>query len=166
MIILTLALLIIINLVIQSTILPYMTIFGAAPNTALIIIVIISLLKGKYYGGFFGLALGLVQDIIFGTVIGVNALIYFLLGYTIGLIQSTLNIENKIIPVLCTALGTILYNLLYFLFMFFLARNIPMDVMVKKTFSIGIIYNSLLSIFVYNLFSKFFVVPSLKFGKR
>lgn len=166
MIIFTLALIIILNLVLQSTILPYITIFGFAPNTALIIIVVISLLRGRYYGGFFGLCLGLIQDIIFGTVVGVNALIYFILGYIIGLIQSSLNAENLIIPAICTGIGTIVYNSLYFLLMFFLSKNIPIDIMVKNILSIEILYNSILAIFIYKLFSKFFVVPSLKFGKR
>lgn len=70
---------IIINLILQSTILPYLDIMGVVPNTALVIVVIIALSKGKYYGGFFGLFIGLMQDIIFNITIGINGFIYFLL---------------------------------------------------------------------------------------
>lgn len=164
--IITLALIIIINIILQSTVLTYLSIFGFVPNTALIIVVSISLLRGKYYGGFFGLFVGLIQDIIFGSVIGVNSFIYFIIGYIIGSIQNTIDIENKIIPPICSAVSTIFYNLTYFLFMFFLSRNIPISVMLKNVFSLEILYNSILSIFIYKLFSKFFVVPSLKFGRR
>lgn len=166
MVILALSLIMIINLIIQSTILPYIPIFGYVPNTALVIIVVVALLKGKHYGGFFGLILGLIQDILFGTVVGVNGLIYFALGYTIGFIQTTLNVENSIIPAICSGLGTIIYNSLYFLLMFFLSRSIPMEVMIKNTFSIEILYNSILAVLIYKQFSKFFGVPSLRFGKR
>lgn len=160
------ALIIIVNIVLQSTILPYFNIFGIVPNTALVIVVTISLLRGKYYGSFFGLCTGVVQDILFGYAIGVNGLIYFLMGYMIGTIQKNLDTENKVIPVMCSALSTIFYNFSYFLLMFFLSRNIPIPIMLKNVFSLEILYNSILSIFIYKLFSRFFVVPSLKFKRR
>lgn len=69
---------IILNLVLQSTILPYFEIIGKVPNTGLIIVVIIALAKGRYYGGLFGMLIGLLQDMLFSTTIGVNAIIYFL----------------------------------------------------------------------------------------
>lgn len=161
-----LALTIVINIIIQSTILPYLSIFGIVPNTGLIIVVVISLLRGKYYGSFFGLCVGLVQDILYGHAIGVNGLIYFLMGYVIGTVQKNLDIENKIIPIICSAIGTIFYNFSYFLMMFFLSRNIPIPIMLKSVFSLEILYNSILSIFIYGILSKFFVIPSLKFRRR
>ena len=68
---------VIINLIIQSTLIPYFEILGVVPNTALIIVVVLALAKGKYYGGVFGLIIGLLQDIIFSVTIGVNGFIFF-----------------------------------------------------------------------------------------
>lgn len=163
---LTLIIIILINIVFQSSILPYLTLFGFMPNTGLVLIVIIALRQGKYYGGFFGLGLGLIQDILFGQAIGVNALIFFILGYTIGLIQDVLDIENIIIPILSSALGTIFYNFSFYIIMFFLSRDVPTEVMMKNVFSLEILYNVILAALVYKLFSKIFVIPSLRFGKR
>ena len=94
----TLLLILLINIVFQSSILPYFSLFGYTPNTGLVLVIIIALRKGKYYGGFFGLALGLIQDILFGQVLGINGLILFIIGYIIGLIQDSLDIENIVIP--------------------------------------------------------------------
>lgn len=156
---------IIVNLIIESTIISYIPILGYYPNTSLVILIIVSLLKGKYYGSFFGLFLGLIQDILFGRVVGVNAFVYFIIGYIIGLIKNSLNIENIAIPIISTSLGTIFYNLFYSLMIFFLSMDITTDIIVKKAFSLEILYNGILSIFIYRLFSKFFGDPSLEFRR-
>lgn len=166
MTILILVISIIVNLIIESTIISYIPILGYYPNTSLVIITIVALLKGKYYGAFFGLSLGIIQDILFGRVVGVNALIYFILGYIIGLIKNALNIENIAIPIIFTSLGTIFYNFLYSLMIFFLSMDITTDIIIKKVFSLEILYNGILSIFIYRLFSKFFGSPSLEFRRR
>lgn len=161
-----LALIILINIIFQSSILPYFTMLKYFPNTGLVLIILVALRKGKYYGAFFGLALGLIQDILFGQVIGVNALIYFLLGYIVGLIQRVVVVENIFIPILSSILATIYYNFSFYIMMFFLSRNIPRAIMIKNVFSIEILYNAIIASLLYKLFTKIFIIPSLSFGKR
>ncbi|HLR21979.1 MAG TPA: rod shape-determining protein MreD [Tissierellaceae bacterium] len=164
--IIILALTIILNIIIESTIIPYIPILGYVPNLALIIITVVALLKGKYYGAFFGLILGLLEDILFGKVVGVNALLYFLLGYTNGLVSNALNMDNLAIPVIATSFSTISYNLFYALMIFFLSMNINSSTVLKNVFSLEILYNGLLSIFLYKMFSGFLGNPSLRFRRR
>jgi rod shape-determining protein MreD len=166
LIILLLALIIVLNTVFQTTILPYFSIFGYLPNTALVLTVIIAIFRGKYYGIFFGLAIGIIQDILFGTVIGVNALLYSMIGYSIGIVKNVLNTENIIVPTVFTAIATIFYNFSYAIVIFFLSREITLSIMIKNTFSIEIILNFFISIIIYKLLSKIFTVPTLKFGNR
>ena len=162
----TLLLILLINIVFQSSILPYFSLFGYTPNTGLVLVIIIALRKGKYYGGFFGLALGLIQDILFGQVLGINGLILFIIGYIIGLIQDSLGIENIVIPIFFSAIFTIFYNFSYYLILFFLSRDILREIMIKIGFSIEILYNMIFAALIYKLFSKIFVIPNLRFGKR
>ena len=162
----TLLLILLINIVFQSSILPYFSLFGYTPNTGLVLVIIIALRKGKYYGGFFGLALGLIQDILFGQVLGINGLILFIIGYIIGLIQDSLGIENIVIPIFFSAIFTIFYNFSYYLILFFLSRDILREIMIKIVFSIEILYNMIFAALIYKLFSKIFVIPNLRFGKR
>lgn len=159
-------LMVILNFVFQSTILPSLSIFGVVPNTALIFVILFSLNKGKYYGGFLGLTIGLIQDIMFSTTVGVNAFIYFFIGYTIGSLEEVLSKDNIISPVIFSVLGTIFYNFLYFFFMFFLSRRVPFFSLMKNVLFVEIIYNTLATIIIYKIISKIFVEPSLKFGKR
>lgn len=157
---------IIINLIIQSTILPYFEIFGVVPNTALIIVVVLALGKGKYYGGIFGLIIGLLQDVIFSVTIGVNGVIFFFIGYLIGFVEDTFARDNIANPIILTALATIFYNIIYSLFLFFLSINISYIIAVKSVFSIEVIYNSIVSIIIYKLFHSIFAEPKIRFRKR
>lgn len=157
---------VLVNFILQTTILPSFSIFGVVPNTALILIIIISLNKGKYYGGFVGMAIGIIQDIIFASTIGINAFIYFFIGFIIGALENTMARDNIVIPVICAFLGTIFYNVMYFLFLFFLSREVPFALFMKDVLLIEIVYNSLLTIIIYKIIGKIFVEPTLTFGKR
>lgn len=161
-----LAMAVLINFFLQSSILPYIGIGGVVPNTAILIIIIIALFKGKYYGGFLGLIIGIIQDIVFSPVIGVNAFIYFFAGYLVGLAESNLTKENAVIPFIFSILGIVYYNFLYYGFMFFLSRSVPFNSFAKDIFLIEIIYSAIFSIPIYKIFSKLFVTPSIRFGSK
>lgn len=155
-----------INFFLQSAIFPYLAVFGVVPNTALLIVIAISLFKGRYYGGFLGLIIGLLQDIVFNPVIGINAFIYFFAGYLVGLVENKLTKDNLLIPVLFSILGVIYYNFSYYVFMYFLSRDIPFLSFAKDVLLIEIIYSSILSIPIYKIFSKIFVTPGIRFGSK
>ncbi len=164
--VLIIVIMVVFNFVLQSTILPSLSIFGVVPNTALIFIIFVSLNKGRYYGGFLGLAIGLIQDIIFGTTIGINGFIYFFIGFILGYLEEDVARDSIIMPAICSIFATIFYNFMYFLFMFFLSRGIPFGLIMKEILLVEIIYNTLLTIIVFKIMGKVFVEPSLRFGKR
>lgn len=164
--ILIIVLSIIVNFILQSTILPHIKIFGVVPNTGIVLIVIISLLKGRKTGSITGLIIGLLQDVIFSPIIGVNAFIYFFMGYFVGMLDSKLSQENVLIPIIMTLVSTIAYHLAYYLFMFFLGHNINLMNFFRSTIIFEMIYNGILSLLFYRWFSNMLVVPSLRFGNR
>ncbi len=161
-----LLLVVLLNFILQSTIFPYIGIFGVVPNTALLIVMSISIFKGRFKGGFTGLLIGIIQDVLFSPVIGINAFIYFFAGYVMGLAENKLIKDNIFIPLLFSILGTIYYNFSYYVFMFFLSQNIPFLSFAKDVLLIEIIYNSILSIPIYKIFSKIYVVPTIRFGSK
>ena len=164
--ILILIIVVLLNFLLQSTIFPYIAILGVVPNTALLIVMSISLFKGKYYGGFTGLIIGLLQDIIFSSVIGINSFIYFFAGYLTGMVENKLSRENPFIPILFSLVGTIYYNFMYYTFMFFLSTNIPFLSFSKSIMLVEILYNIIAAIPIYMIFSKMFKEPTIKFGRK
>ncbi len=160
------AIIVLANFILESTILQHISLFGVVPNTSLVIIVCISILSGKKTGSVLGLILGFLQDMLFYDVIGVHALIYFIIGYTIGLTDKKVFKENLFLPFVFTALSTFAFHISYYVFMYFLSIDIDLIKFIKNVVIIESIYNSLLSIFIYKQFLKLFRQPQITFGKK
>jgi rod shape-determining protein MreD len=156
---------IIFNLVIQATIIPFFPIMGIVPNTALVLIVVLALKVGRVKGAIFGLIAGLLQDILFASTIGINAFILFFIGYSIGFAEDSFSRENIINPIIFTVLATVLYNFAYSLFLFFLSREVAFMDAVKNIFSIEIIYNALFAIIYGYLVQIIFAKPKIRFKR-
>lgn len=156
----------ILNFILQSTVIHHFSILGVLPNTALIIVVCIALLKGKRAGSIVGLVAGLLQDIIFSPTIGVNALVYFFIGYIVGMNEQKISKDNLFIPFIFTALMTLVYHVCYFVLIYFLTIKVSLSSFFKSVVFIELIYNSLLAIPIYKWFSTIFIVPSITFRRR
>ncbi len=158
-------LMIIFNLVIQTTIIPFFPIMGIVPNTALVLIVVIALKFGRVKGAIFGLLAGLLQDILFSSTIGINAFILFFVGYIIGFAENSFSRENIINPIIFTMAGTVFYNFVYSLFLFFLSREIVFMDAIRNIFSIEIIYNALFAAIYGYLVHIIFAKPKISFKR-
>lgn len=161
-----LVLIIIANFLLNITILPYFEVMGILPNTALAMVVVIALSKGRYYGGFFGIFIGLLHDILFSVHIGINGLIFFFIGYLVGLSGNVFTRDNIINPVIFTSLGTVVYNLSYFLYLYFTNIEFTYSYLIRRVVSIEIIYNALIAIVIYKIFKKIFGKTRLSFNRN
>lgn len=164
--ILALTLIIIINFILQTTIVPYFEILNVVPNTSLIIVVIIAILNGKVVGSVSGLIIGLLQDVMFSVPVGISSFIYFFVGYLVGMTENKLSRESILLPMSMTILSTIGYHFLYYLFTFFLSYEISIAYIMKNIFVVEVIYNTLLSVILFKLLSRFFQTPSIRFSKK
>ncbi len=160
------AIIVLVNFLIESTILHHVSVFGVMPNTSLIIIVCFALLAGKKTGSILGLILGLLEDMFFYDVIGVHALIYFIIGYLIGLTDKKVFKENLFLPFVFTAISTFAFHTVYYVFMYFLSINVDFIKLVKNIVIIETVLNSLLSIFLYKQFLKLYRQPHISFKKK
>lgn len=156
---------IIINFILQSTVFQHIAILGVVPNTALIIIVSIALIKGEKIGGIIGLLIGFLQDVFFSVTLGANAFVYFFIGYCIGKAEQKVYKESVIIPIAFTAVSTVAYYLLYYIIMYFLAQKISFSFMFRNMGIKELIYNCVLVMPIYKWFLKIFTVPSMKFRR-
>jgi len=99
--------LILLNYVLQTSILPHIAILGVTPDTALIFIVSYGILRGDVEGALFGLSAGLLQDIFSGGPIGMFALMGFIIGYISGKPFKDFFKDNYFLPFLIV-LGAII----------------------------------------------------------
>lgn len=157
---------ILLNTILQSTLIPYIGVFDVVPNTAIAIVALISIKKGRFYGSVSGFSAGLLQDVMFSAVIGINAFILFFLGYLIGFAHNSFTRETAVYPFVFTAMGTIFYNLVFALIQFFLSRDIVFIDVVKRIFSLEIMYNGVVAVVLFIIMQKVFDQPNLRFGRR
>lgn len=155
-------LIVFINLILQVTLYNFIKVFDVVPNVALILIVLFSLTTDVFMGGFIGLFTGLLYDVLIMDVIGINALIYFIIGVTLGNFSEEINRENKMLYVFVTAISTVFYHLVTAFIMFFLKMNIANITLIIDKIIIQIIINSLLCILIQRLLSYIFGLANIK----
>ncbi|MBP2644678.1 MAG: rod shape-determining protein MreD [Firmicutes bacterium] len=100
---------IVVAFIIQTTLLPLISIKGVQPDLLLIIVVSGGLLVGKEQGVGLGFFSGLVQDLASGTVFGVNTLSKIATGYAAGTLERKVFKEKFWLPVI-GVLGATFFN--------------------------------------------------------
>lgn len=145
------AMIVIINFLIQSTILQYFRVLDILPNTSLLVVVVFSILWGKKRGATIGFFVGLLQDILLGSMIGTNSLIYMTIGYSIGIFEKNIYKDNYLTPVFFTIIATVIYHLIYYVIMYMTYNTLNIFLLFRKIIFLEGIYNSFLSIFVYRV---------------
>lgn len=111
------------TLIIQTTVVSKISILNATPNLTLVFIIALSILYGEKLGAYTGLVMGLIEDVIFAQVLGVRALIYYVIGYIIG--RSVQN-NASYLPtgILITLLSTISGTLMHWFIQFLLGSSL------------------------------------------
>ncbi|MCT4606686.1 MAG: rod shape-determining protein MreD [Marinisporobacter sp.] len=160
------SLIIIINFLIQSTFLQNFRILGILPNTSLIIVVGFSILWGKKNGAIVGFFTGMIQDILLGYMIGVNPLIYMLIGYNIGILEKKIYKDNHLAPIFFTTISTVVYHLMYYVIMYTANNGVNIVFLFRKIILLEVIYNAILSIFIYRILYKITKHPYMKVKTR
>lgn len=131
-------------------------IFEVMPNLFIIFIMMIGLFLKKDFGIFFGICFGLLLDFFIGTRIGIFSISLGLVGLTSGFLEKSFSKDSKITLILMGAILTSLFELVvYVLNIFFNGiTNIELIVFIKILL-IEVLYNSILIIIIYPIFTKF-----------
>ncbi len=102
---------IILLLVLQTTLLDYVAIYGIKPNLIVVFIIVTALVRGNVEGGTVGFFFGLAMDMLFGTVLGFNALLGLYLGIAAGSVNRRLFRENLLVVLFFTFVYSVVYEL-------------------------------------------------------
>lgn len=156
---------IIVNIGLQSLVLNYITVFGIKPNTAIILIVSISMLRGSEEGALFGFFTGLLRDIYFSNnVIGVNALLCALLGYYCAKAFKDYYEDSFVIPLLLVLFSYTIYEALYYFMLYLFKGMVDIGFYLIYIILPGLIYTLLLTIPIYKII--YIINERLEFKER
>lgn len=137
-------------MVVQTSLLRYVSIGGVRPDLVLIIVVYLGLIRGADIGSLSGFFFGLFEDAFSGTFLGANALSKTIIGFLCGLLGKRLYTQSYFSHALSIGLGTVIDILLLSSIHGFSSR-----------WQTLLVYEML-----YNLVSCPFVIAIFRYGER
>lgn len=149
--ILVIGLILIINFVLQTTMLTHIQIIGIQPNTMLLIVVTYAMLRGDVEGAIVGFFAGLMQDVLFGRVIGLYAMLGLLLGFFCGKPFKDFYKENYTMPILLVSIACFAYEFAFYFLFFLFQGNVDLLYYFGRIMLPGTVYTVMLTIPIYRL---------------
>lgn len=143
--------LIILCFVLQSTLMPVLSMSAATPNCLFVLIVSFALMRGKKEGMFLGFIAGLLTDIFFGNMIGFYALIYTYVGYCNGYCYRIFYDDDIKLPIFLVAASDIAANVVIYVFQFLLRGRTQFFYYVGRIMIPEVIYTMILMMLCYRL---------------
>lgn len=145
--------LVIISYVFQTTFSLKMSFGIVSPNIIMIFVCSYALLRGKKEGLLVGFFSGLLIDLFFGyyEVIGINAFLYMMIGYVVGIFHDIWYLQDILIPVATVAICDFIYNFIYYIITFLLRNRLDLMHYIKKVIVPEIIYSVFLTVFIYRI---------------
>lgn len=159
------AAIVLINFILQTTILNNFSIGDTVPNTAIIIVVALSLISGKKTGATVGLVFGILQDILFSGVIGINTLGFFSVGLLVGSLDQKVFKENLFLPFIITLASTVFIYMTQYFFLYFLKVQVSFVDLILGDMIKELIYNGAVTVFIYKGILSIYKEPSVKFTR-
>jgi len=115
-----LAIIVLLNFILQTTLMHYIAIGQIIPNTALVIIICYALIRNDIEGAIFGFFVGLLNDIFFGHIVGVTSLLMLTTGYFSGKVFKDFYKENYIVSFILVATASLIYEFMFYMVNFLL----------------------------------------------
>ena len=84
---LALALVLVVAVLVQSTVLARLTLAGVRPDLLVLAVVSVAVATDPTTGAVFGFVAGLVADLLFDLPVGVSALVYTAVGFAVGTVR-------------------------------------------------------------------------------
>lgn len=147
--------------ILQNTVLSRIPVFGATMHLSLAFIVCLSVLYGAKRGGYTGLGIGLLEDVVFETVLGVRALGYFIIGYAIG--ESMKNTtSNRTLGVFATMGATVFNTVFYIIVQILLGKQNMSFAYFQGPIFVECILNGLLYLALLEILKRFLKPQNIK----
>jgi len=114
-----------IAVILQSTLLSHLELFGAVPDLALGIVVYAAYVNGVMTGQVAGFLGGVTQDLISFAPIGLNALVRTIVGALAGLVKGKLVLDFLLVPMILCAAATLAKAALLFVLGLVFGGEVP-----------------------------------------
>ena len=145
------ALMIIVCFLLQSTLFQSLSLASISPNLLIILTSAYGFMKGKKEGMAVGFFCGLLEDIFFGRLMGMHALIYMYIGYANGYFNQIFYGEDIKLPMALISASELAYGLGTYLIMFLMRSRFDFFYYLKRIILPELLYTIIVTLFVYRI---------------
>ena len=146
--------LILVMFFLQNNIFAASSLVVTVPNLLLILTFSFGFIRGSTEGMLIGFVCGLLNDVFFSETLGLSAMVYTVLGYSMGLLGRIYYTEFVSMPIVLCVISDLLYHLGTFVLAFALRGQLRFDVYFRDIVLPELLYTAVLTLLLYPLFGR------------
>lgn len=155
-------LMIIICFLMQSTIFQTLSIGSITPNLMVILTSSFGFMRGKKEGMTVGFFCGLLEDIFYGRLLGMHALIYMYIGYANGYFNHIFYGDDIKLPLCLISASELIYGLGSYVIMFVMRSRFAFTYYLRRIIFPELLYTIILTL----VFYRFIYAVNLKLEEK
>ncbi len=144
-------LIILIGFLFQCTIFKTLSIGSISPNLMVIITSSFGFMKGKKEGLWVGFFCGLLEDIFYGRLLGMHAVIYMYIGYANGYFNHIFYGEDIKLPIFLISASELAYGLGHYVIMFMMRSRFAFFYYLTRIILPELLYTIVVTLLFYRL---------------
>ncbi len=137
--------------VLQTGLFSSFSLAGVVPDLLMILVVSVGFMRGRTKAMTAGLLCGFYIDCCYSSVMGIYPLFYIIVGNFAGFAHKIYDDDDHMTPLLLTAAGEFLYNLMYFVIFYLLRGKINLSFYIYRIMIPRVVYTVLVSIILYRI---------------
>lgn len=145
------ALIIAISFLLQSTVFKTLSIGSISPNLMIIVTSSFGFMRGKKEGLWVGFFCGLLEDIFYGRLLGMHAMIYMYIGYANGYFNRIFYGEDIKLPLSLISASELVYGLGTYAIMFVMRSRFAFSYYLVRIILPELVYTIILTLVFYRL---------------
>jgi rod shape-determining protein MreD len=154
------ALLVIVAVVVQETVISQISIFGVNADVTPLIVMSVGLLTGSLPGAIVGFFCGLLVDTLLVQTLGITSLLYIVIGYWSGRVRELQDPSHGLVPLAGGALATAFAGVGMTVIQFLLGVDSPVSWLLLQQIFITVLVNTIIALPVYALVRRI-ITPAL-----
>lgn len=145
------ALIILISFLLQSTVFQTFAIGSISPNLMIIVVSSFGFMGGKKEGMAVGFFCGLLEDIFFGRLLGMHAMIYMYIGYANGYFNHIFYGDDIKLPISLISVSELVYGVGTYLIMFLMRSRFAFGYYMRRIILPELVYTLIMTLVFYRL---------------
>ncbi len=137
----------------QTSVFTSFALAGVVPDLLIIPVIAVAFTRGPNKGMMTGFICGLLVDFTYSSFLGLFALMYLVIGFITGYANKIYDENDYTLPVILVSISELLYNLMYYIFFYFLKGKLNFGFYLYRFMIPKVIYTVLISLILYRIFN-------------